>query len=142
MYSRHHPANGYWAGSKGSDADGLSGTVTFTQEGYKVKLVAEISGAKPGKHGIHVHEYGDCTGPDYQTAGGHLNPDGAAHGCPGSSEFHPGDLGNIEVGPDGHGRLDFVEIFPVANIGNVLLRRFTVTLDGKNHRIRFRRLAG
>lgn len=35
-------------------------------------------------------------------------------------------------------KVDFVEIFPHANIGNRLLRRFVVTIDGKNQRIRFR----
>jgi Aspartyl protease len=33
--------------------------------------------------------------------------------------------------------VDFVEIFPVANIGHAFLRRFAVTIDQKNHRIRF-----
>lgn len=84
----------------------LSGTVTFTQEGYDVKIVAEVTGASPGKHGIHVHEYGMCDAPSFESAGAHVNPDGAAHGCPGSPELHPGDLGNIEVGSDGTGRLE------------------------------------
>jgi Aspartyl protease len=35
--------------------------------------------------------------------------------------------------------VDFVEIFPNANIGHAFLRRFAVTIDQKNHRIRFRR---
>jgi aspartyl protease len=34
--------------------------------------------------------------------------------------------------------VDFVEIFPVANIGHAFLRRFAVTIDQKNHRIRFK----
>lgn len=89
-----------------SGAPGVSGTATFTQEGYKVKVVVDIKGAKPGAHGIHIHEYGECTAPDFQSAGAHLNPDGAAHGCPGSPEFHPGDLGNVEIGADGTGRLE------------------------------------
>lgn len=84
----------------------LGGTVTFTQEGYDVKIVAEVTGASPGKHGIHVHEYGKCDAPSFESAGAHVNPDGAAHGCPGSPELHPGDLGNIEVGADGTGRLE------------------------------------
>jgi superoxide dismutase, Cu-Zn family len=90
---------------KGVDA-GLTGTVTFTQQGYNVKIVADVKGARPGQHGFHVHEYGDCTGPDFQSAGAHLNPDGAAHGCQASPEHHPGDLGNLEVGPDGHGHME------------------------------------
>jgi Cu-Zn family superoxide dismutase len=84
----------------------VGGTVTFTQDGYNVKVVADVTGLSPGKHGIHVHEYGKCDAPAFESAGAHVNPDGAAHGCPGSAEFHPGDLGNIEVGADGKGHLE------------------------------------
>jgi hypothetical protein len=35
-------------------------------------------------------------------------------------------------------RVDFVEIFPVANVGHAFLRRFVVTIDQKNLRMRFR----
>jgi aspartyl protease len=35
--------------------------------------------------------------------------------------------------------VDFVEIFPHGNLGAAFLRRFAVTIDQKNHRIRFRR---
>lgn len=35
-------------------------------------------------------------------------------------------------------RVDFVEIFPHGNIGHAFLSRFAVTLDQKNHRIRFK----
>lgn len=38
-------------------------------------------------------------------------------------------------------RVDFVEIFPHANVGSGLLRRFVVSIDAKNQRIRFRRPA-
>jgi hypothetical protein len=34
--------------------------------------------------------------------------------------------------------VDFVEGFPTANLGHAFLRRFAVTIDQKNHRIRFR----
>lgn len=33
--------------------------------------------------------------------------------------------------------VDFVEIFPYANVGHAFLRRFAVTIDQKNHRMRF-----
>jgi hypothetical protein len=35
-------------------------------------------------------------------------------------------------------RIDFVEIFPQANLGAAFLRRFVVTVDGKNRRLRLR----
>ncbi len=38
-----------------------------------------------------------------------------------------------------HIRIDFVDIFPQANLGAAFLRRFVVTIDGKNHRLRLLR---
>lgn len=84
----------------------VSGTVHFTQEGAGVHVVADVSGAKPGKHGIHLHENGVCTPPDYKSAGGHWNPGHAAHACMPTDPRHAGDLGNITVGSDGTGHLD------------------------------------
>lgn len=81
-----------------------AGTVTFTQEGDKVRAVIEVSGVSPGPHGIHVHEKADCSAPDFSSAGGHWNPSGQQHACPPAGERHPGDLGNIEVKEDGTGR--------------------------------------
>lgn len=88
------------AGSQGR------GSVTFAQEGENVRVVVEVSGLSPGSHGVHVHEKGDCSAPDFASAGGHWNPTGHAHGCPPLAERHPGDLGNIEVNEDGKGRLE------------------------------------
>src|SRR5688500_9251144 len=65
---------------------GVNGTVKFTlmPEG-EVKIEAEITGLTPGKHGMHVHEWGDCTAPDGMSAGGHFNPEMVDHGAPGSA---------------------------------------------------------
>jgi len=85
-------------------ADGVDhGTVTFTQNGDQTTVVADVVGAPPGLHGFHVHEAGECTPPDFKSAGGHFNPTGAIHGAPTDPEHHAGDLGNIEVGEDGSG---------------------------------------
>jgi Cu-Zn family superoxide dismutase len=84
----------------------VGGTVHFTQEGAGVHVVADVTGAKPGKHGIHLHENGVCTPPDYKSAGGHWNPGHAAHACMPTDPRHAGDLGNITVGSDGTGHLD------------------------------------
>ena len=80
-------------------------SLTDTQEGLQVRV--DVMGVPPGKHGLHIHEYGDCSdGGD--AAGGHLNPDGAPHGflpSDGLVGAHPGDMGNIEIGLDGSGTL-------------------------------------
>lgn len=85
---------------------GISGTVTFTEENGQVTMVAEITSAGSGTHAIHIHENGDCSSPDGSSAGGHWNPTGEDHGKWGEAPFHRGDIGNIEVGEDGKGRLE------------------------------------
>jgi len=84
-----------------------SGTVTFTQEGDGVRAVADITGLKPnGKHGFHIHEFGDCTAPDATSAGGHFNPMGTKHGAPTDPQHHGGDFGNLQADADGKAHLD------------------------------------
>lgn len=82
-----------------------AGTVTFTKEGNGIKVVANVTGVEPGKHGFHIHEKGDCSATDAATAGGHFNPGSAAHGAPGTAVRHAGDLGNIDIKKDGTGVL-------------------------------------
>jgi Cu-Zn family superoxide dismutase len=78
------------------------GVVRFTQEGDSVKVVADIEGLSPGqKHAFHIHQYGDCSGPDGMSAGGHYNPEGHQHGLPESENRHAGDLGNAQADSDG-----------------------------------------
>lgn len=77
------------------------GTVSFTREGEAIKVVADIEGLTPGKHGFHIHEFGDCSAMDGTSAGGHFNPENVRHGAPTDSVRHVGDLGNLEAGSDG-----------------------------------------
>ncbi len=91
-----------------TDAQGNpAGTATFTQDGDQTTAVYEVAYAgATGMHGIHVHETGDCTPPDFTTAGGHFNPAGAEHAAPGTEPRHAGDFGNIDLGDAGNGRLE------------------------------------
>lgn len=87
----------------------VSGTVTFTKSGNEVKVVADLTGLAPGKHGFHIHEFGDCSAPDATSAGGHFNPGKHQHGAPEASDRHAGDLGNIEADASGKAHLELTD---------------------------------
>ena len=84
----------------------VTGTVTFTKMGDTVQVVADITGLTPGKHGFHIHEFGDCSAADASSAGGHFNPMKKPHGAPDAAERHAGDLGNIEADSTGKAHLE------------------------------------
>jgi Cu-Zn family superoxide dismutase len=79
----------------------VSGTVNFTEKGDKVLVEARVTGLKPGLHGFHVHEKGNCTAPDASSAGAHFNPGGSQHGGPAGTPRHGGDLGNLQADASG-----------------------------------------
>lgn len=88
---------------EGRSGSKMSGQATFVQKAGYVMLEIRLENAPPGTHAVHLHEKGDCSAPDAMSAGSHWNPTGQAHGKWGFSPFHRGDIGNIEVGPDGKG---------------------------------------
>jgi len=85
-----------------------AGTVKFNEEAQGLHVVADVTGFHPGKHGIHIHEYGDLSAVDLSGLGSHFNPTGQEHGAPGDHPHHAGDLGNLIIGDDGQGHLDEV----------------------------------
>ena len=90
-----------------TEGNKVQGTVTFTQAGAGVRVVAQIEGLTPGKHGFHIHEFGDCSSKDGSSAGGHFNPAGAQHGAPDAAQRHAGDMGNIEADQNGVARIEY-----------------------------------
>ena len=85
----------------------VSGAVRFHREGDAVHVTGELSGLTPGgKHGFHVHEFGDCSAPDGTSAGGHFAPEAHPHGAPDPATHHAGDLGNIEADASGNAKVD------------------------------------
>ena len=77
------------------------GTALLTEESGGVRFHFSLNNLPAGTHGIHVHEKGDCSKPDFKSAGKHFNPEAKQHGADNPKGFHAGDLGNIEVGSDG-----------------------------------------
>lgn len=69
-----------------------NGQVRFVQTGNAMTVTARVAGLKPGQeHGFHIHEKGDCSSGDGNSAGGHFNPTGQPHG-PQDAPHHAGDL--------------------------------------------------
>lgn len=82
---------------KSSNGEKQKGLVHFTDEGGgHMTLEVMLEGLKPGPHGVHIHEVGDCSSKDFTSAGGHFNPSHMKHGTPGG-HHHAGDLGNFMV---------------------------------------------
>ncbi len=103
------------------------GIVTFTEvEGGAVKIEGDVEGLVPGKHGFHIHEYGDCSAPDGSSTGGHFNPTGTAHGSPDHAERHIGDLGNIVADEAGRGHYERLDTHIKLSGPNTIMGRSLV----------------
>jgi len=97
-----------------TEGNKASGMVTFTEVADGVRVDAHITGLTPGKHGFHVHEFGDCSSADGSAAGAsaagdHFNPAKNPHGAPDAGERHEGDMGNIEADASGAAKLNYVD---------------------------------
>lgn len=86
----------------------VQGVVSFSKERDGVRVEASILGLTPGLHGFHIHEYGDCSSPEANSAGGHFNPGNMPHGGPTAEKHHAGDLGNLQADAAGNAKLTLV----------------------------------
>jgi len=86
----------------------LYGEVDLTDTSAGLKVTASISDVpRPGKHGFHIHTYGNCDDGG-KAAGGHYNPHNVKHGYlpkDGNDNAHLGDLGSIDIDDEGKGEL-------------------------------------
>ena len=105
----------------------VTGTVSFTQETDGVKVVADLAGLSPGRHGFHIHEFGDCSSPDASSAGGHFNPYNEPHAGPEDKMRHEGDMGNVEADASGKAHYEYVDnLLSFHDVSSILGRSVVV----------------
>lgn len=76
--------------------------IHFTPDKDGLAYTTEASGLTPGKHGYHIHLYGDCSAADGTSAGTHFNLKGSSRNPPEDIDRITGDLGNLDVDADGN----------------------------------------
>ncbi|WP_394730508.1 superoxide dismutase family protein [Altererythrobacter sp. GH1-8] len=84
------------------------GEVSFTVKDEVLSLHLQAANLPPGESGFHIHTTGLCEGPDFKSAGGHLNPREREHGADNPSGKHLGDLPNISIGENGDAEASIV----------------------------------
>lgn len=113
-----------------ADGGEALGAVTFEKATDGVNVTADFSGLEEGKHGFHIHQYGDCTAEDKTSAGGHYNPYNMEHGAPTDSTRHMGDMGNLPVGVGGEATLDYTDNIIELNGPNSVIGRAVIIHSG------------
>jgi len=84
------------ASLSGSSGSSVQGELQLTAVDGGVLIVGEVGGLQPDAElGFHVHENGDCSAPDAESAGPHFNPGQSVHGGPATAARHLGDLPNL-----------------------------------------------
>lgn len=87
---------------------GISGEVTFAEEGGTVSMSASLTGLTEGEHAIHIHEKADCSSADGKSTGGHWNPTFQPHAKWGAEGgYHKGDIGNFTADASGNASISF-----------------------------------
>jgi superoxide dismutase, Cu-Zn family len=129
LYSTKAPVTEAVAKIKPLNGSQVSGVVFFTKVPGGVQVIADVEGLSPGKHGFHVHEFGDCSGNGSKT-GAHFNPTHQRHGGPNSVERHVGDLGNIDADENGYAYYERIDkIITLEGENSIIGRSIVIHAD-------------
>jgi superoxide dismutase, Cu-Zn family len=74
---------------------------------HGLRLSVAVRGLTRGERGVHLHAVGRCEGPNFASAGPHLNPANKQHGLENATGSHQGDLPNMLVNRKGRGTLSY-----------------------------------
>ena len=88
----------------------VKGIIKFEDVGDgKTHVTGELTGLNPpGKHGFHIHQFGDYSAGCSST-GPHFNPFNKEHGGPEDENRHAGDLGNITSDESGTAVVNIID---------------------------------
>ena len=113
-----------------TEGNNVKGIVTFTQKASGILIVADVEGLSEGKHGFHIHEFGDISKLDGTSAGGHFNPDHKDHAGPDNEIRHAGDFGNIIADENGNAHYERVDsLISFKGINNIIGRAIIIHAD-------------
>ena len=107
----------------------IEGYVEFIQIVGTTKVVVHLDNVPKGKHGIHIHEYGDLRDGCTSTCE-HLNPKKTVHGGTteeSGTERHLGDLGNVKANSRGKVRQTIYE--PTLQLKQIVGRSVVIHED-------------
>ncbi|MCI5066647.1 superoxide dismutase family protein [bacterium] len=106
------------------------GTVQFREVQKGVEVSAQVMGLSEGKHGFHVHQYGDCSSEDASSAGGHFSAKPQQHGPRDQPHRHTGDMGNLVADKQGKAHLTYVDRYlSLSGESSILGRAVIVHMD-------------
>jgi len=114
------------------------GTVFLDDTADGLRLRTELKGLKPGAHGFHVHENGDC-GPGMKdgeraagiAAGGHFSPHGSEQHEGPRGDGHLGDLPLLMA--DANGNADKTLTAPRLKVAAIKGRALMIHAGGDNY---------
>ncbi len=113
------------------NGNNIMGTILLSEdlENKSTIFKIKISNLKPGKHGIHIHTFGD-TRKGCESMGPHYNPFNKEHGGLHDKNRHVGDLGNLTA--DKNGKVDITikdKLIKLKGKYNVIGRSMVIHAD-------------